>query len=1182
MVSSSARDENKIYFSAKSRHIFPSNSTVTKFKQNIFSAAGAILLGVNFFTVHAASPENTGLEFFEKQIRPLFVDNCYKCHSAQSEKVKGGLQLDTAENLLKGGETGPAIIPGQPEKSLLIKAVRYADENLQMPPKGKKLSAEQIASLEAWIKMGAPDPRVQSSKSKVQSLPNSAKSHWAFQPIKNSPVPKVKNKAWAKTPIDNFILAKLEEKKIKPAPPADKRTLLRRATFDLTGLPPTQEEVENFLNDKSLDAFAKVVDRLLASPRYGERWGRHWLDVARYADTKGYLPGNVERRFAYSYTYRDYVICAFNEDLPYDKFLIQQIAADRLELGEDKRPLAALGFLTLGRQFLGNIHDITDDRIDVVTRGTMGLTVACARCHDHKFDPIPTKDYYSLYGVFASSHEPEEKPLLGIPPPEKLHAEYLVEKGKRENAAKEFRENKSAEIRAKLRQKSGDYMLAALETERLSDKSKSENLARERSLDPGTVQRWITSLARWSNATNAIFAPWFAFSSLVETNFAAQAKVGTETLPAQKFINPLVAIAFSNAPGSMKEVSERYGNIFAETEKLWSEAMPAKSTNETKLTALPDRNREELRQVLYAADAPPNLPDVEGLFEIPAIERLRELRRLVAELDATHPGAPARAMAMADNATPINVQVFIRGNPGNRGVEAPRRFLSILAGENPKPFEKGSGRLELAQAIASKTNPLTARVMVNRIWLHHFGSGLVATPSDFGVRSDPPTHPELLDYLAWNFMEEGWSLKKLHRQIMLSSVYQQSSDGIVAQASSPARETAKLPASSPKDSRRDASKSRGRDRKPALPTTALQVDPENKLLWKMNRQRMDFEELRDSLLSVSEKLDSAAGGQAVNILSEPFSKRRSVYGYIDRQNLPGLFRTFDFANPDTSSPQRFFTTVPQQALFLLNSGFVIEQAASLITNASFQNISRPDERVDFLYEKVYQRAPDKDEVMAAGKFLKTQLTMASNNFVPPTWQYGYGEFVDAKKTVKFFPLSRFTNNQWQATGEFPDLKFGHVMLNAAGGHPGNSAEHSAIRRWTSPFDGVVKIDGTLRHLSDRGDGVRGRIISSRRGELGQWIVHNSTSETAVAQCEVKRGDTIDFVTEMQTSPNSDTFEWAPKIQVSKMDYGTVAPKRNNWSAQNDFDGPAKPVKSLNAWEKYAQVLLLSNEFIFID
>ena len=1141
------------------------------FKKYCFGLTGVILTLGNLPATAASTPDAAGLEFFKKKIRPLLVDKCYKCHSQQSEKVKGGLLFDSKESVLKGGDTGPALVPGDVEKSLLMKSVRYTDENLQMPPKGKKLSAEQIADLETWIKMGAPYPRVESPKSNVQS-PTSGKTHWAFQPIKNPAVPIVKDKRWPKTAIDKFILAKLEAKRISPSPLADKRTLLRRATFDLTGLPPTVDEVENFLRDKSSDAFAKVVDRLLASPRYGERWGRHWLDVARYADTKGYLAGNQERKFAYSYTYRDYVIRAFNDDLPYDQFLVQQIAADRLELGDDKRPLAALGFLTLGRQFLGNIHDITDDRIDVVTRGTMALTVACARCHDHKFDPIPTKDYYSLYGIFASSHEPEEKPFLGISPPENFHAEYLAEKKKREGAVKSFREQKSADILSTLRLKSGEFMLAALDTQRLTDKSKSETLARERKLDPGVVQRWVNSLAAWANATNPVFAPWFAFSALPETNFATLAKETTGTFPANTFLNPIVLDAFTNSPVSMKEVSERYGKIFAETEKLWREALAATATNTNAvaLTSLTNAPRESLRAVLYAADAPPNLGDVEGIFEVPAIERLRELRRLVAELDAVHPGAPQRAMALADNATPINVQVFVRGNPGNRGVEVPRHFLSVLAGDNPKPFEKGSGRLELAQAIASKENPLTARVLVNRVWLHHFGKGLVATPSDFGVRSEPPSHPELLDYLSWNFMEQGWSLKKLHREMMLSSVYQQGSG---AQASS--LQVSRQPASTFLKTKLEASEPAGRK-------SALQVDPDNILFWKMNRQRLDFEELRDSLLAVAEKLDPTAGGQSVNIVGEPFSHRRSVYGFIDRQNLPGIFRTFDFANPDTSSPQRFFTTVPQQALFLLNSGFVVEQAKGLTTNASFMKSSRDEARIEFLYEKILQRAPDKIELKAAEQFLKTQATIASNSFVPPIWQNGFGEFVPGKKLVQFSPFTYFTNQQWQASENFPDPIFGHAMLSPSGGHPGSHAGHSVIRRWTSPFQGVVRIEGTLAHPSDKGDGVLGRIVSSRTGEIGQWIVHNGKAETVVAACQVKRGDTIDFITEMQTNANTDTFHWSPTLNVVKVEYGTVPPKRNNWSAQNDFEGPVKTPASLNAWEKYAQVLLLSNEFMFVD
>ncbi|MEP6663393.1 MAG: DUF1553 domain-containing protein, partial [Verrucomicrobiota bacterium] len=362
----------------------------------------------------------------------------------------------------------------------------------------------------------------------------------------------------------------------------------------------------------------------------------------------------------------------------------------------------------------------------------------------------------------------------------------------------------------------------------------------------------------------------------------------------------------------------------------------------------------------------------------------------------------------------------------------------------------------------------------------------------------------------------------------------------------------------------------------------FQVDPENKLLWKMNRQRMDFEELHDSLLAVANKLELNEGGQPVDIVSEPFAKRRAVYGYIDRQNLPGLFRTFDFANPDTTSPQRFFTTVPQQALFLLNSGFVVDQAKGLGTNGDFEKQERDEDRVVFLYEKIYQRAPSKDELKAAEKFLKTQTIIASNSFTPPIWQYGFGEIDDDKKMVRFSPLTYFTNNQWHASGKYPDPELGYVMLGPVDGHPGSSHAHSAIRRWTSPFDGTIKIDGTLIHPADHGDGVKGIIFSNRRGELGSWMAQNGNSKTVVEEFGVKRGETIDFMVDMRANANSDSFQWSPNISVVKVEYGTVPPTRNNWSAQNDFDGPVKKKESLSAWEKYAQVLLLSNEFIFID
>ncbi|MCL4788264.1 MAG: DUF1549 domain-containing protein, partial [Verrucomicrobia bacterium] len=425
----------------------------------------------------ASAPVADQIEFFEKRIRPILVEHCYSCHSDKSEKIRGGLRLDNREATLKGGTSGPAIVPGDAAASLLIKAVRYEDEDLQMPPKDEKLSAEQIADLEAWVNMGAPDPRVDDGPKPLTDVAEARARHWAFQPVQTPALPKVKRKQWVQTPVDQFVLAKLEQERLSPAKPADRRTLIRRVSYDLTGLPPAPEDVESFINDKYADAYARLVDRLLASPHYGERWGRHWLDVARYADTKGYLAGGEERRYPFSYTYRDYVIRAFNEDKPYDQFLIEQIAADRLPLGEEKDALAALGFLTLGRRFLNNPHDIIDDRIDVVTRGTLGLTVSCARCHDHKFDPISAQDYYALYGVFSSSEEPAEKPLLRPLHDSPDYQEYLKAVAKIEAEIEEFQDKEIAKFIGELRKNVGDYLLGARDAAQLEDRSKFDTFA---------------------------------------------------------------------------------------------------------------------------------------------------------------------------------------------------------------------------------------------------------------------------------------------------------------------------------------------------------------------------------------------------------------------------------------------------------------------------------------------------------------------------------------------------------------------------------------------------------------------------------------------------------------------------------------------------------------------------------
>ncbi len=1101
------------------------------------------------------APDAAGLDFFERKIRPVLVENCYKCHSAEAEKIKGGLLLDTREGLLRGGDTGPAIVAGDVEKSLLIKAVRYTDENLQMPPKNKKLSLDHIADLEAWVKMGAPDPRTAapSSARKTQLIAK----HWAFQPVRQPAVPRTKNQRWAKTPVDAFILARLEEKKLSPSSVADKRTLIRRATFDLLGLPPTPQEVRDFIADSSLDAFARVVDRLLASPHYGERWGRYWLDVARYADTKGYV-FDEERRYPYAYTYRDYVIRALNEDLPYDQFIIQQIAADLLPLGEDKRSLAALGFLTLGRRFLNSQPDIIDDRIDVVARGTMGLTVACARCHDHKFDPIPTKDYYSLYGVFASCNEPANKPLLGKAALPKEYPEYLAERANRENELKKFRQEKESEVRAKLHSQVGDYLLLAHEAGKLADKSKQEALARERKLDPGVAQRWMNSLEAWGKDHHSIFAPWFAFSQLPEKEFEFKAKelcaqfsgmnIGTNEL------NPEVVTAFAKPPVSLKQAAERYGRLFSDVDKQWRELLAANSkTNDAAAapsaswpTALPAASREGLRQILYGDNAPPRIDAgaLRHLFDTPAQQKVRALQRKVDELDATHPGAPPRAMALEDNPAPEKPHVFVRGNAGNPGEEVPRQFLQVLAGAKRQPFQHGSGRLELAQAIASTNNPLTARVLVNRVWLHHFGSALVHTPSDFGVRSDPPTHPELLDYLASRFMSEGWSLKKLHRLIMLSSVYEQASDNDVQSA---------------------------------------RIDPGNQLLWRMNRGRLDFEALRDTLLMVSGQIDLSLGGRPVEVTTEPFSPRRTVYGFVERQNLPGLFRTFDFASPDTTSPQRFSTTVPQQALFLMNSPFVIEQATNLLNRADLKSLASDEQRLQQLYQIAFQRSAEADELKLAKKFFENKAPTPARLPELPAWQYGWGECDEKTKQVtKFHPLTHFTKYAWQGGTNLPDEKLGWVVVNAEGGHPGNDPQHAAIRRWVAPRNGVLRIEGELHHPADKGDGVRGRIVSSRQGAMGEWLAFNSKTNTSIERLEIKRGDTIDFVTDCRGDVSYDSFTWTPVLKyVTESNKTPDQPKE--WNAKADFTGPpGKRPRSLGVWERYVQVLLLANELVFVD
>ena len=855
-----------------------------------------VLVSVAFASQPVKAPaEPTGDEFFERSVRPVLVERCVACHGPTAQK--GGLRLDSRGAALKGGSDGPVLVPGKPAESRLITAVKHIGE-LKMPPDGK-LPATDSAALEKWVALGAPWP------AKVTLLPPAkveaqASEHWAFRPVTRPKVPG----DGSGSPVDAFIRAKLAEKKLKPSAEADRRTQIRRLSFDLVGLPPTPEEAAAFETDSSPDAYGKLVDRLLASPRYGERWGRHWLDVARYADNKGYVFFE-EKDYPWAWTYRDYVIDAFNRDLPFDRFVMEQLAADRLELA-DQKSLAALGFLTVGGHFMGNVHDVIDDRIDTVTRGLMGLTVSCARCHDHKFDPIPQADYYSLYGVFRSAVEPTILPLWGAPPDTAEYKKFAAELAEKEKKLMDFVQGKHKELVAQARSRAGDYLLAAHAARSVPSADDFMLLADKGDLNPAMSARWRAFLETTRKRRDATWAAWHRYAELPDAEFAAKAGA----VKPEPTDNPLVRAAFAVPPKSMKEVAERYAKLLAGAEKAWLDA-GAKAP-------LADPAAEALRSALYGPNSPADAPlllDWGFLSLFPDRATQGEYQKLIKEVEVHAIKGPPRAMVLLDAERPHEPRLFQRGQPNRLGEPVPRQFLKALDA-NRKPFAIGSGRLELAQAIASKGNPLTARVFVNRVWMHHFGRGLVDTPGDFGLRGEPPTHPELLDWLAAEFMADGWSAKKLHKRIVTSAAYRQASldraDGIAA-------------------------------------------DPENRLLWKQNRRRLEFEPLHDSMLAVSGSLDSTVGGPPVPLFAG--KTRRAVYGYIDRLEFPSLLATFDVPNPAATSPERTATTVAPQALYLMNGPFARDAARRLANAPAVQGAKTPAEKLDALFLAAFARKP---------------------------------------------------------------------------------------------------------------------------------------------------------------------------------------------------------------------------------
>ncbi|CAN5811583.1 PSD1 and planctomycete cytochrome C domain-containing protein [soil metagenome] len=1067
------------------------------------------------------------IEFFEKKVRPILAESCQECHGAH--KQKNGLRLDSREAALRGSDYKKVIVPGDPENSLLIKAVRHVSGVEAMPDKKPALATNDIEVLVQWIKMGAPWPQEAVTASHTPKW----EEHWAFQPVKKPGVPAAE-KAGTKNPVDAFVSAKLSAAGLDFAPAADRATLARRLYLDVTGLLPTYEELQAFVNDKSPEATNQLVDRLLSSTHYGERWARHWLDVARYADTDGYEAGGKDLRYPHAYTYRDWVVKALNDDMPYSHFITCQLAADRLK-DAPKNDLAALGFLTVNDRFLGDRLLQADDRIDTISRGFLGLTVACARCHDHKYDPIPSKDYYALYSIINSSEMPEEFPIIGQPDDKnaiKVYQEKVAEVEKQKEA---FRLEVLDDVVKAERLR--DYLLFVQANKDASGSDFAGNAGKNKIRDR-LAKRWKDFLVRYAltDKPHPVMLAWKEFSALPANEFAAKSAEVLQKLHDPATCNSVVATAFNSkpAPKSLADVAMTYAEVFLQHRAV---------------QPFPDATKEAIRKLLQTEPSPMMVTteDVRSFFTRKDTEHMTKFDNEILKIEIDEAGAPLRAMVMVDKGKPEDGHVMIRGNPARQGEPAPRAFLTFLGG---KKFTDGSGRLELAQAIASPDNPLTARVMVNRVWLDHFGKPLVSQTSDFGVQSPKPEQAELLDWLAATFMEQGWSMKKLHRVILTSRTYQQ------ATMSTPQKDL---------------------------------KDPENNLLSRMNRQRLDYEELRDSLLQATATLDAnKVGGRSVLLDAAEANTRRSIYLFVDRYEQASVPAMFDFANPDRHSPQRFVTTVPQQALFLMNSPFMRDQSGNLASKLPVEGSAPDSKTVQALYRKVLLRDPKPKELEVAQRFLSaSESTKEEPAYL---WQYGAGTpKLDAEGKVAGFdfqPFSTFAgekkNGRWAMSNTLPDPKWSFLHWNQNGGHP--DTKIAAVLRWVSTIDGWIRVSGGIKRASDQGNGVHGWVISSAQGILKDKLVApKTTGDMSFTKLQVKKGEILDFIVGSENDINSDSFDW--KVNISRLNPETGATEYLTQS-DRDFMGPEhwpmSRTKPQSPLAQLVQVLMMSNEFQFVD
>ena len=1047
-------------------------------------ARGLFALGLAALAGPALAEDADAFEFFEKRIRPLLAAKCFACHGSETAAM-GDLRMDSRDALLRGGSRGAAIQPGDPAASLLLKAVSYASLELRMPPDGK-LPEREIADLEAWIRMGAPDPRSAVAPPPAQEEIDLAEGRhfWSFRPVAAPAPPRTDEGTWARTPVDQFLLARMDADGLRPAPEADRRTLIRRATFDLTGLPPTPAEVAAFLDDTGSDAYERLVERLLASPHYGERWGRHWLDLVRWAETNGHEFDNNKLD---AWRYRDYVIEAFNADLPYDRFLREQLAGDLLPPRLSADGTHFINPVASGMYWLWEVlnsptdsvkarADQIDNQIDVLSKTTQGLTVACARCHDHKFDPIPTADYYSLFGILNSTHMSEI--CIDSPDTERriqaLHESVAGLNREIERLLQPALARSADQLAARLVAASGE--VEATEAEGMAAELRyalaepSHPLypfaqAAQASAETQDFEDWLQCLRDelaawaakadrehplWSRRGDEIYedfeqgyGDWIATGAAFGTGPTRVARPGQElaghagqalaasfgggadalvgTLTTEKFRMPAryvhVRMAGPEYSRALRENASIRFTVIADEHKSghampdgsgrlqWHTIAMTKERGRICSIEIIDRDRNgavAVDQIVFSdSPKPPPIagrldPRVQALANDASIRSLadlaaayqalakqlaglpvrspsdeallanllglRNLEDAAAYLDPAEIGAlnelaarrqrineeiPASSFAMSSwDWRPADSPIHIRGNHKNPGDIAPRQFLQVIAGTEQVPFRHGSGRLELAKRIASAENPLTARVMANRVWRHHFGQGIVATPDNFGVMGARPTHPELLDHLASRFMAADWSIKALHRAIMLSSAYRMRSD-----ASAQAGER----------------------------------DPSNRLLSHFPVRRLEAEAIRDSMLAVAGSLDPALGGPSVPPHISAYQAgrgkpesgpldgrgRRSVYLQVRRNFLPPLFLAFDYPLPISTAGRRGVSAVASQALLMLNNDFVNGQAATWAAR-TLDGGGRRSDRIRTMYLEAYGRPPRDWEISEIERFLAAQ------------------------------------------------------------------------------------------------------------------------------------------------------------------------------------------------------------------